>query len=406
MSQTTGRQTMADLVSQLMPLGRPERLVGFADFKRDRDPELSQQDLFLLQLYAGLGVLARDLDLYLPVEAETAAGETFRRLVGPVIDGNRRNFPESTIFGHEPPSALPTGYAVRAAAGRPTVQGLEGAEIVHEYTTKPGKEVFYAFFRAGRDSFCGPDGPYARLRSGKVSDEELGVRIASVFYDDVLSSDLCMAPLAAYLGVCAVKKEFAELCDLTTILFLSADPTDLSRILQSRELREIREQIVRARYRNLFDLVDRTAVRASDLNRAFLDAKPQIVHFSGHGTGDGLCLEDAAGLMRPLPPEALAARFRLMRDHLRCVVINACFSVEQAAILAEHVDTVIAMEGDISDPAAVAFSMGFYGALGAAGSEADFDEAFDLACAEMQLQGVANVERPFIMTEKGMRHCL
>ena len=113
-----------------------------------------------------------------------------------------------------------------------------------------------------------------------------------------------------------------------------------------------------------------------------------------------------SGLMRPLPPEALAARFRLMRDHLRCVVINACFSVEQAAILAEHVDTVIAMEGDISDPAAVAFSMGFYGALGAAGSEADFDEAFDLACAEMRIQGVANVERPFIMTEKGMRHCL
>ncbi len=106
-----------------------------------------------------------------------------------------------------------------------------------------------------------------------------------------------------------------------TILFLAADPTDLSRLRLGEGLREIQEKLQLARLRDRFDLQQRLAVRPMDISQALLDIQPQIVHFSGHGSSHGaLCLESLTGEAQPVEPAALAALFEQFADKLlaRC----------------------------------------------------------------------------------------
>ena len=104
-----------------------------------------------------------------------------------------------------------------------------------------------------------------------------------------------------------------------TILFLAANPISTHQLRLDEEIREIEAGLQRSRYRDRFELKQRWALRPTDLRRALLDYKPQIVHFAGHGTGratveqsievtreisfagqadifeEGLVLEDATG---------------------------------------------------------------------------------------------------------------
>jgi hypothetical protein len=103
---------------------------------------------------------------------------------------------------------------------------------------------------------------------------------------------------------------------------------------------------------------------------------PQIAHFSGHGTSAGaLCFENNLGEIHPIQPEALAALFEQFASHVRCVILNACYSSTQAEAIAKHIPYVIGMNQAIGDRAAIAFSVGFYQALGAGRS---IEEAYKL----------------------------
>lgn len=72
---------------------------------------------------------------------------------------------------------------------------------------------------------------------------------------------------------------------------------------------------------------------------------------------------DDQGESQSVPIEALAELFRLFNSHVRCVVLNACYSDEQAAAIATQIDCVLGFEGAIQDQAACAFARGFYSAL-------------------------------------------
>ncbi|WP_204154381.1 TIR domain-containing protein [Leptolyngbya sp. CCY15150] len=180
-----------------------------------------------------------------------------------------------------------------------------------------------------------------------------------------------------------------------TILFLSANPKDTSRLRLDQELRDIDEGLRRAQHRDQFRLEQRSAVRPRDIQRAMLDTQPHIVHFSGHGEGEaGLVFEDAAGKAKLVDGTALAALFALFADQLTCVVLNGCYSQVQAQAIAQHIPYVIGMNAAIGDRGAIAFSVGFYDALGA-GRDVDF--AHRLGCSAMQLEGAAGHLTPVLL---------
>ena len=121
--------------------------------------------------------------------------------------------------------------------------------------------------------------------------------------------------------------------------------------------------------------------------QALHDVKPQIVHFSGHGTTSGeICLENGTGEIHPVTAEALASLFELVAETVNCVILNACYSEYQAEAISIHIDYVIGMNRAIGDQAAIAFSTGFYRALGAG---CNISDSFKFGLVEMRLLNIS-----------------
>ncbi|WP_088889790.1 tetratricopeptide repeat protein [Leptolyngbya ohadii] len=207
------------------------------------------------------------------------------------------------------------------------------------------------------------------------------------------------------------------------ILFLAAQPSSTARLRLDEEIREIEAGLQRSRYRDRFRLKQQWAVRSRDLQRAMLDYRPQIVHFSGHGVGqttaqeeqssegtrklvpfdpvevfeEGLIFEDQSGQPQLVTTEALAALFELFRESVECVVLNACYSERQAQAIANHIPYVIGMNQAIADKAAIEFSVAFYDAIGAG---RDIKFAFDLATVAIKMAGIAQDHIPVLITHR------
>ncbi len=179
------------------------------------------------------------------------------------------------------------------------------------------------------------------------------------------------------------------------IMFLTADPTNTSRLRIGEELREIQEKLQLAKLREGFEFHQRMSVRPTDISQALLDIQPQIIHFSGHGTKDGtLCFENQLGEVHPIGPDALAALFEQFANQVNCVVLNACYSEIQAHAIAKHINYVIGMNQAIGDKAAIHFAVGFYQALGAGRS---IEEAYKLGCIQIQLWNIPEHLKPVLV---------
>lgn len=167
------------------------------------------------------------------------------------------------------------------------------------------------------------------------------------------------------------------------ILFLSANPWTNSRILVDEEAREIAERIHEGPYRDCFELSNHPATRPGDLQRLLLRYQPQIVHFSGHGTKEEkIILDSKFGRGKAVDQGGLADLFALYANHVRLVLLNACFTKAQARSVSGVVDYSIGTGKGIGDKASVAFAGAFYRALGFGKPVKD---AFESATAELAL---------------------
>jgi hypothetical protein len=89
-----------------------------------------------------------------------------------------------------------------------------------------------------------------------------------------------------------------------------------------------------------------------------------VAHFSGQGhPRDGIQVVDETGRPRSVPPHALSGLFGILSKGLRCVVLNACHTDEQAAAIAAHVPCVVGMRRQVLDDTAILFATGFYRGL-------------------------------------------
>lgn len=150
------------------------------------------------------------------------------------------------------------------------------------------------------------------------------------------------------------------------IVFLAASPADSARLRLEQEIREIQDGLRGARLRENFLFRPVLAVRTRDLQRALMEDEPQVVHFSGHGRGSSgeLLVENQEGKAHPIALDALAELFSLCSHHVECVLLNACYSEGQAEAISAHIPYVVGTSTALDDQAAIAFSIGFYGALG------------------------------------------
>ena len=181
------------------------------------------------------------------------------------------------------------------------------------------------------------------------------------------------------------------------ILFLAANPKDSTRLRVDEEVREIETVLKLSKERDNFILSSKWAITPSTLQQAILDESPDVVHFSGHGTGTGILLEDMKGDSIIVSESALESLFSLFSESIKCVILNSCYSEIQAKAIAKNIRYVIGMNNSISDKTAITFSVGFYRALG---SGKDVEFAFKLGINAIQLQGLSGETIPHLIENK------
>jgi hypothetical protein len=184
------------------------------------------------------------------------------------------------------------------------------------------------------------------------------------------------------------------------ILFLAANPKDTDHLRLDEEVRTIKERLRAAEHRDSFQIEQEWAVRVGDIQQHLLIHKPDIVHFSGHGSDVGeIILEDQSGMSKAVSPQSLKRLFKVLKDNIHCVVLNACFSKVQADAIAESIDYVVGMSNSIGDKAAISFAAGFYQALG---FDRSITEAFELGCSQIELEGLSEEDTPKLITVAGV----
>jgi hypothetical protein len=150
----------------------------------------------------------------------------------------------------------------------------------------------------------------------------------------------------------------------TNVLVVFVNPETSIPLKQKKEQRVINEAIRVGRSSENIYVKMCHAFTIHDLRRELLDQEYNIVHISGHGYKEGLEFEDEAGHGYTVPIVALTELFDAYSPPIECVILNACYSFSQGEILSMHLPYIIAMEGAISDNAAIEFAKGFYESLG------------------------------------------
>lgn len=193
-------------------------------------------------------------------------------------------------------------------------------------------------------------------------------------------------------------QKFKKMISPVKILVLATNPDETTPLSLDEEVRSIDQALQQSRFRDKFELEQQWAVRVSDLQRLLLRYKPDIVHFSGHGNESGeIILEDSEGNSKPVPAPALSKLFSLLKDNIKCVVLNACYTEVQAEAISRHIGCVVGMSKAIGDEAAISFSEAFYGALG---DGRDIRTAFELGCNQIDLANLNEQDTPKLKTKK------
>ena len=184
------------------------------------------------------------------------------------------------------------------------------------------------------------------------------------------------------------------------ILFLAANPSGTTQLALDEECRQITEKIRAAAHRDSLELITRWAVRPEDLLQHLNEHRPHVVHFSGHGTAtEEIVLLDKDRNPKTVPAPALKQLFATLKDNIRVVVLNACFSKQQASAITEVVDCAIGMNKAIGDDAAIAFAAAFYQAIGFGRS---VKVAFESGKSALMLEGIPEEKTPELLCKTGV----
>nr|WP_094463787.1 CHAT domain-containing protein [Pannonibacter phragmitetus] len=166
------------------------------------------------------------------------------------------------------------------------------------------------------------------------------------------------------------------------VLFLAANPVDQTPLKIDIEASNLKEQLSLVRDAKVAVNVEHAwAIRTDKLQVEILNAKPEVLHFSGHGDTGKLIFEDRDGVSTEVSGDTLADLIKLI-PNIKCVVLNACYSESIAQIIAPHVEVVIGCDVSISDVAAIHFTQAFYRAIA---HGLDFQRAFALARNDLEL---------------------
>lgn len=187
----------------------------------------------------------------------------------------------------------------------------------------------------------------------------------------------------------------------TKVLFLAANPIKKNILSLDEEIRAITEKIRMSEHRDSLDLISAWAVRPDDLLQTLNQHKPQVVHFSGHGTPDGqIMLVGKNGKPTPVTARTLQDLFTTLKDNIQLVVLNACYSEIQARAITRVIDCAIGMNAPVGDNAAILFAASLYRAIGFGRS---IEDAFKQGKLAVSLNDLEGENTPELIPRRGVK---
>lgn len=155
------------------------------------------------------------------------------------------------------------------------------------------------------------------------------------------------------------------------ILFIAANPTKQAEIQTGLEYRVISDEINSGEHREMFEfLKPQFAVTKRGLMTS-VNEKPNIIHFSGHGSEEGIMITEENNDGRLVPLKALMLLFTPLKDITEAILLNSCYSANQATEISKLGMYVIGHNLPIEDNAAISFAQGLYIGLGSGKSLKD-----------------------------------
>lgn len=180
----------------------------------------------------------------------------------------------------------------------------------------------------------------------------------------------------------------------TKILFTSANPRDENYLRLKTEERSIEYELMKAKYRDNFELIKRRAVDIDDLQEVLLNEAPQFIHFSGHGNCDGIALLNNLEEAQIVQNKPLAQLFKMFATDIRCIFLNSCHSFSQSAEISKFIENVVCMNKAVPDDMAIHFAGKFYQSIGA-GKDIRF--SFEFAKNSIDLNDIVGSDIPVLL---------
>lgn len=205
------------------------------------------------------------------------------------------------------------------------------------------------------------------------------------------------------------------------ILFLASNPSDSAYLQLDKEFKSVFQALQSEDNCRVFH---EDAVTPTKLQDAIVTREPTIIHFSGHGMGEktagneqgkrgsiidvdietarnGLVLQnEVTGKSQLVSTKALEFMFKTVTKHFKVdiVVLNACYSENQAQAILNYVPYVIGMNDAIADETAIELTKSFYKYLLV--KDKTIEEAFELAQSQLMLNDMAGADIPQLLSNK------
>ena len=185
--------------------------------------------------------------------------------------------------------------------------------------------------------------------------------------------------------------------NIKTILWLSASPDNMDLLGVRREFQRVKEELEDAIDDREIDLQYDPATTTRVLRKSMRRHEPLIVHFSGHGSKEGIFLENSAGRSQLVQTNALSILFKKYASVVNCVVLSACFSEPQATAIAQHIPFVIGSKIALADQEAAGFARTFYEMIA---NGHDIKESYEEGIMQLELDGQTESAAAIMLFEK------
>lgn len=147
------------------------------------------------------------------------------------------------------------------------------------------------------------------------------------------------------------------------LLFVAASPTDQDQIKPEKDFQTIKNQLLLSAGKSqLTTATPLYGTSFAEFSNNLIAQKPDMIHFSGHGSQLNLFFEDEYNLTQVISASTLKALLSRQPD-VQFVFLNACRTRETALLLSQLNIYVMGYDANIADPTSQRFLTAFYSAL-------------------------------------------